>query len=520
MEDDINLFLADEKADAPVAPRYDPWKVMVVDDDHGVHELTSMVLRRFRFEDRELEVISGYSGAEARVLMQEHPDTAIMLLDVVMESEQAGLDVVNYVRDALKNNKVRIILRTGQPGVIPELEVITRYDINDYRDKSELTRDKLITAIVSALRAYRDLDRIDKNNSGLEMVLEATGELFGTFSEHKLALEVLRRLDVILGYNDLAASDRVSGFAASSRRGAWEIDAGTGVFARCVGQEVSKSVQNDVWAMVERVLTSQRPCIEEGRYGFLYAGNGREGKIFFFQRTMPFSELDLRLLNIYLTNVHLAFRNSQLHREVLAAQKDMTITLGEIIEARSSEFGNHVRRVAECSRLLGGLLGLEEEELEWLYMAAVLLDLGKVVMNDGVFFGSETPIGDKLEQIRQHTVAGFNMLKVSSRRPMQIGATVAHQHHERWDGKGYPQGLRGQEIHLFARIVGLVDCFDALTHHRVYRPAWSREEALEFIRKSRGTQFEPELVDLFFANLEELFAIQDRIPDQEAVMVS
>jgi len=137
-------------------------KLMVIDDDEAVHQVTRMVLEDLVFENQRLSIIDGYSGKDARRLLLENPDTAVMLLDVVMESDHAGLEVVQYIREQLENKHIRIILRTGQPGDAPEKEVITEYDINDYKEKSDLTADKLHTTIIAALRAYKDMQTIER----------------------------------------------------------------------------------------------------------------------------------------------------------------------------------------------------------------------------------------------------------------------------------------------------------------------------------------------------------------------
>lgn len=137
------------------------WKVLIVDDDEDIHIATQLVLRNFSFEGRRLELLSVRSGQEARVICQEQPDIALVLLDVVMETEDAGLEVVHYLREELKNRFIRIILRTGQPGQAPEQTVITEYDINDYMDKVNLTKQRLFTTMTAGLRSYRDLRMLD-----------------------------------------------------------------------------------------------------------------------------------------------------------------------------------------------------------------------------------------------------------------------------------------------------------------------------------------------------------------------
>jgi len=164
-EDDEMLFLDDSEAvaaakDIPNSPTN--WKVLIVDDEPAIHRATHIALKDFTFEGKGLNIISAYSGKTAKQLIAENLDIAFVLLDVVMESNDAGLQVVQYIREELQNRLVRIILRTGQPGDAPEESVILKYDINDYKLKVELTRQKLLTTIISALRSYRDLKIIEQ----------------------------------------------------------------------------------------------------------------------------------------------------------------------------------------------------------------------------------------------------------------------------------------------------------------------------------------------------------------------
>lgn len=149
------------------------WKIMLVDDDPQVHQVTRLGLRRFTFENKKLSFISAYSGAEAKRLIEAHPDTALMLLDVVMETGDAGLTVVQHVRDVLKNKLVRIVLRTGQPGEAPEESVVLNYDINDYKTKLELNQQKLFTTVIAALRSYRDVTEIESRRQEIETLYAA-----------------------------------------------------------------------------------------------------------------------------------------------------------------------------------------------------------------------------------------------------------------------------------------------------------------------------------------------------------
>jgi len=186
-----------------------PWKVMIIDDEVVVHQVTLLVLADYTFLGRPVEVIQGYSGKDCRNLMKKHPDTAVLLLDVVMETDTAGLETVKYIRDKLNNHFVRIILRTGQPGQAPEKEVITQFDINDYKEKTDLTAQRLFTSITTALRAYSDIKKIQElaiNNINLEQrvrertleIMKINEELQGEVIERNKAYQKLKESEARL----------------------------------------------------------------------------------------------------------------------------------------------------------------------------------------------------------------------------------------------------------------------------------------------------------------------------------
>lgn len=167
-DDDFLVFADENEPDATTGEPKAAWKVMLIDDEPAVHRATKVALKFFSFEDRPISFVSAYSAAEARELIQHNPDTALMLLDVIMETQDAGLQVAKYVREELENKAVRIVLRTGQPGQVPEQSVVVDYDINDYKTKLELTQQKLFTTMVSGLRAYRDLMALEESRAALE----------------------------------------------------------------------------------------------------------------------------------------------------------------------------------------------------------------------------------------------------------------------------------------------------------------------------------------------------------------
>ncbi len=154
-----------------------PWRILIVDDDDVVHKVTQLVLSRFRFDGQHLELLSAYSAETARQLIVETPNIALILLDVVMETNDAGLQLVKYIRSQINRRLVRIVLRTGQPGEAPEASVILDYDINDYRTKAELTHQKLLTTVISGLRSYRDVLAVERGRQQLHTLNRQLQEL-------------------------------------------------------------------------------------------------------------------------------------------------------------------------------------------------------------------------------------------------------------------------------------------------------------------------------------------------------
>lgn len=178
-----DFIFADEIDNQPVPPRRsnaDGWKVLIVDDEREVHAVTRLALMELSFEGRGLHFLSAHTRAEAEDLVLQHPDIAIVLLDVVMDTDDAGLQVARFIRDEAHNQKARIILRTGQPGQAPERTVVLNYDINDYKSKTELTSQKLFTCVMSALRSYRDIIRVEAQLQSREQTLTALAQLLQT----------------------------------------------------------------------------------------------------------------------------------------------------------------------------------------------------------------------------------------------------------------------------------------------------------------------------------------------------
>jgi len=202
-----------------------------------------------------------------------------------------------------------------------------------------------------------------------------------------------------------------------------------------------------------------------------------------------------------------------LHKEIEDTQREVIYKMGEIAETRSPETGYHVRRVAEYTKLLALKAGLSENEANLLKHASPMHDIGKVGIPDSILNKPGKLTEDEFEIMKDHAQLGYDLLKNSSRPMLQTSAIVASQHHEKYDGTGYPNGLKGGEIHIYGRISAICDVFDALGSERSYKKAWEMDKILEFIREESGTHFDPHLTNLFLDNIDEFLKIKDEHED-------
>ena len=513
MRIDDELLFAEESSGADTG-REQPWKIIIADDEDEVHAVTRMVLEGFWFEGCGLNVMSAYSGKETRALLRQHPDTALLLLDVVMEEDTTGLEVVKYIRDELKNRLVRIIMRTGQPGQAPERQVTMEYDINDYKEKTELTAQKLFTTVVASLRAYRDLRTIEKNRKGLEQIVASSARLFELRATKPFVEGALKALSGLLSLNDDELRGKISSFALKK--------AGTGYALLCGNGEFSQALELPPQELFsQEILTLLRQASENAPRNFsshAYVGYFRTRNQAEYwlgaQSDFPLSELEKSLMKIFSTNISIAFDNLALTEEIEETQREVIFTLGEVVETRSEDTGYHVKRVGEYCYLIAKKLGLDEERAELIRLASPMHDVGKIGIPDAILHKPGKLTDEEFEVIKSHTSIGYDILKGSKQDILKTASVIALQHHERWDGYGYPLQLQGEDIDIFARIVKLADVFDALSCKRVYKEAWGLERILETLNHDKGSHFDPVMVDLLLDNLDDFLEIREKFRDK------
>lgn len=203
-------------------------------------------------------------------------------------------------------------------------------------------------------------------------------------------------------------------------------------------------------------------------------------------------------------------------KEIEETQKDIILTMSHICEFKSLETGKHIHRVAEISALLAELRGLDKATCTEILWSTAMHDVGKVAIPGSILHKPARLTPEEFEIIKTHTTIGYDILKESNKSLLKSAATIAHQHHEHWDGSGYPRGLAGEQIDIKGRIVIIADVFDALLQKRSYKKSWSIEEVKDYMISLRGVEFEPELLDLFLENMPSFIEIEQRLKDQNS----
>ncbi|SHK92500.1 response regulator receiver sensor signal transduction histidine kinase [Bradyrhizobium lablabi] len=319
-QDDV-LHLIDDSGTAPETSTARKWKIAVIDDDQAVHEGTRFALSDYSLHGATLEILSAYSAAEGRTLMRAHPDIAAVLLDVIMETDAAGLDLVEYIRNEIRNETVRIILRTGQPGQAPERRVIVQYDINDYKAKTELTADKLFTSLTAALRSYQQLERMVQTRRGLEIIIDAASTLYDFKSMQRLAEGVLTQLASLLNVD--CAGILVLRDDGGKSDSDFSVLAGSGCYSRFIGTTSSKSLDPDLRQMVEAAFQRRKNEFFDHRSVlYLRTGSGRE-VVVLLQAERQLSETDRALVEIFGSRLSIAFDNVILYQQLHEANTQL-----------------------------------------------------------------------------------------------------------------------------------------------------------------------------------------------------
>lgn len=509
-DDDFSDFYDDDEQSTTVT--LEPWNILIVDDEEDIHRSTKLALSKFEFEGKKLSFFHAYSAAEAKEILTGSDDFALVFVDVVMESEHSGLDLIKTIRTELQNTKSRLIIRTGQPGYAPEDEVIQQYDINDYRNKTELTASKLKNSCYTALRSYRDLCNLERSQYGLEEVILATSKFQQSTNHTEFSSHILSHIVAVSQLDgELCCCVAVTENSIMQKESDYRVLAASGIDNPL--NIDFKQLPEDVQQAFELAIATESSVRSDDYFVGYFCTNTGTINLMYVSSPSKLSAIEHNILEYFSNSVAVSYENMTLRATVQESQKEIVCLLGEAVEKRSKETGSHVRRVANYCYMLAKKYGLSEVEASHLKGAAPLHDIGKIAIPDEILHKPGKLTAEEWQIMQTHAMEGADILAGSNNDILQIGALVAAQHHEKWDGSGYPKGLKGEEIHIVGRITALADVFDALSNARCYKAAWPEDEIIEFLKENSGSHFDPELVDIFLANMDGVHEIQENFPD-------
>jgi len=328
------LFIDDSDEDEILASDgNETWQVLIVDDDPEIHSVTQLALSDLVVLGRRLEYLHAYSGKDACQLIKEHSDIVLVLLDVVMETDDAGLNVVKYIREELQRKDIRIELRTGQPGYAPEESVIKEYDINDYKTKTELTRRKLVTTVFAAIRSFQQIATVNENRQGLEKIVSGSTELSSQHSLSTFSQGVLSQLQTLIS-DDISAvfCARGQGIIDNIDDLSFYVLAQTGYDDNLINQKLDKLQSEVVSKQVKACFLQQKHHYQEDSLN-LYVAKGDHRAVIHVSLSTPMTETQTQLLNVFLTGVAVGYENVHLFQKLTnAAYKDWLTNLPNRLE--------------------------------------------------------------------------------------------------------------------------------------------------------------------------------------------
>jgi len=511
-DDDLFSDMQFAEEDTNEQAFHKPWNILVVDDEVEIHRVTKMALAGFTFENRPLNFITAISAQQGKQAFLNNDDIAMVLLDVVMETDHAGLDLAKWIREEHANLNVRIVLRTGQPGQAPEQAVIRDYDINDYKAKTELTAQKLYSATLTALRAYQHIMILEHSKQGMEQVISATKNVMDKIGFVAFSKAALEQIVTLIKVSDTMLVDLSSqALEVIQSKQKVKTICGTGAY-REVSEQYSHLDRLPFQELLNQAL-QQESSVFTANEILIYCKSEVHSVMFYIATEHPLSQLDKHLLEMFAENLVVGLKNIELHEMMKNSQREVIYRLTEVVESRSNETGYHVKRVAKYCELLAELYGLDEEQCEIILFASPLHDIGKVGIPDRILNKPEKLDKEEWAVMQTHAQCGEVMLEGSGLELLDAGSIIAGTHHERWDGNGYPKGLSGTDIPLYGRICALADIFDALCSKRAYKDPWSIDEVFEYIKSESGKFFEPKLVVLFLDNKKAFLKIKQDLKD-------
>ncbi len=494
----------------------DVYRVIVVDDDIGILDSVSILIRRKNYE--YVGVTNPLDAIE--LVRKEHFD--LMILDYIMEPVN-GDKVIEEIRKF--NDDIYILLLTGHKDLAPPIETMETFDIQCYCEKSDKF-DQLILLIESAIKSISQRRTIEKFRDGLNKIIESVPKIYQLQPLESILEEILSQLmPLVYSLNAFILADNIESLEEDEKksilRGIGKYDCDITSFMNSLSPEFMDSIgyaRNNC----KTVSTNDGiiiPLVADNRsIGVIYveSSNYQEG---------------VALLEIYAKQAAAAINNAYMHSLLNVKNDELVETYAELkqrymdtietlrlaVDAKDYYTRGHSDRVSYYATKMGEALGLTDKEIDLLRIGGIFHDIGKIGTNDDILLKNSRLDDDEYNEIKKHPLKGANILSAMSMFKEVV--PLVEYHHERIDGRGYPHGLKGDEIPLLARIISVADAFDAMTSDRVYRTKMDLSQAIEQLEKGKGTQFDEKVVDVFEKLLEDFPKMKEELASTYAPQI-
>lgn len=357
------------------------------------------------------------------------------------------------------------------------------------------------------------LEQFPGLKDGLQEVINASKELFDNHALEQFARGILLQLSTLLGIEHGTFLARIDHDEDTFHHVDSMILAATGHFENRTADQALKLLVSADPDNINAVLHGGGESFKDDYFIGVYQSKLKTKYLLFMKGLKDIDEEGRLLIRDFGNNISIACDNQAMFVELSATQRETLQSVGEAIATVDRDAGNHGKRIALICKILGEAAGLDNHEIKLIYRAAPMHDVGKINVPREILDKPGTLDPDEWQVMQDHTKTGFDLLMSSEMEILEAAAVVAKTHHENWDGSGYPDGLKGEEIPIFGRIAAIADVFDSLVSHRCYREPWPIEEAFEYLVAQRGNKFDPKLIDVALAVKKQLLNIEDRYPD-------
>jgi len=461
--------------------------ILVIDDSKFICHEVKKVLNA-----RSYNVVSALTAKEGfDILLHEEINTIILDMEL---PDKHGLEVLREIKKIKKLQNIPVVILSGarDSEIVRNCIKLGSFDFV----QKPFNIEEFVLKVTMAVTVNTRDNELNQVRNKLENDLNKTSfvasEYLDAINESNILIHTNEQ-NVILDVNDRHCD--ISGYKRE----------------KLIGQKISEFIMKD--SMTHGIQEIESQLKEFQIFRGMISNVKKDGSIYYTQTSvMPIYDTQGKILE-YLwmsTDVTTSVKHASESQEI---QRSLLYRIGEIGESRSSETGQHVKRVAKCTKLLAQLCEMESEEVGILYHASPMHDIGKIAIPDQILKKPAKLNADEWKIMMTHSQLGADVFKDSDNQLFKIASSVALTHHEKWDGSGYPQGIRGKDIPIYGRITAIADVFDALSSKRVYKEPWSDEKIKNYFQEHSGTQFDPYLASLFLDNYDSFLEIRDTNKD-------